>query len=118
MWAAVILLAAVAGCLLIEVASSAASDQQPTVRAAGSDSTLIVAGEISRDTFGLYLVDLARRRICVYQWLAGSRKLRLMAVRNYSYDRELDDYNTEPPTREIKDLVTQAQRLRNATTRP
>ncbi len=82
--------------------------------AAGSatgDSVLVVAGQVTRDTYGLYLVDQANRTICVYQWSPNSRKLRFLAARTYTFDRKLDQYNTEPDPLEIKKLSDKARRL-------
>lgn len=110
MWLIAGLLGVIAVCLVIEVGSSIASARQAGGVASG-DSVLVVAGQITRDSYGLYLVDLESKSICVYQWLGGPRKLRLMAARSYVFDRKLDEYNTEPSPREIKELVEQARRL-------
>jgi hypothetical protein len=78
-----------------------------------------VAGQVTKDTYGLYVVDPDNSTICVYQWLSDgpkSGKLRLMASRNFTYDRQLDEYNTEPPVREIKGYVEEFRRL--STTSP
>jgi len=63
----------------------------------------------------LYLVDLKRGTICVYQYLPASRRLRLMAARLFVYDQQLEDFNNESPTpREVKKLVEQQRSLRTA----
>ncbi len=117
MWFVAALLGVIAACLVIEAGVSVASGDGDEVvtpasrETAHSGSLLAVTGKISRDQYGLYLLDLESRTICVYQWLSNSRKLRLVAARNYTYDRQLDNYNTEPPPREIRDLVEKARRL-------
>ena len=113
MWAVAALLAVIAACLIVEVSASRAQAINPAVGAAGDGSVLAVAGQITRDTYGLYLVDLKNRTICVYQWVTKKRepKLKLIAARTYAFDRELDEYNTEPSPRKIKGLVGQARRL-------
>jgi DNA mismatch repair ATPase MutS len=116
-WLIVVLLAVIAACLLIEVGASATS-AQVQVNGAKSQSLFAVAGQVDKDTFGLYLVDLENGTICVYQYLPNVRKLRLMAARSTLYDRKLEEYNTELPPREIKKLVEQARSLDSATTRP
>ena len=112
-WFAVGLLAVIAACLLVEVGVTISSaDRAPLAAgAAAGDSVLVVAGQVTRDTYGLYLVDQANRTICVYQWSPISRKLRLLAARTYTFDRKLDQYNTEPDPLEIKKLSDKARRL-------
>jgi len=119
-WMVVVLLAVIAACLMIEVGASVASGRvgQRGDSAAGNSTTLAVSGQISRDSYGLYLVDLENRTICVYQWLPTLRELRLAAARTYIYDRELDAYNTQPLPKEIRNLVAGARRLEAPATRP
>ncbi|HUS47558.1 MAG TPA: hypothetical protein VM098_05535 [Phycisphaerae bacterium] len=115
-WCVVALLGAALGCLLWEAGVGAADTRGGA--AAGGD-VLLVAGQITSDTYGLYIVDTRRSTIGVYQWLPGTRKLRLLAARNYSFDLQLDDYNTEPLPRDIKKLVEQSRPLGGAPrTRP
>ncbi len=109
-WLVVALLGAVAAGLLIELGagSRAARGQVSTGRGEG---IVAVAGRVTGDSYGLYLLDLQNGTISVYQYLTGNRQLRLMAVRNYTFDVQLDSYNTDPPPRDIKALVQQQQRL-------
>ena len=116
-WLIVGLLAVIAACLLVE-AGSTASTTSSELSAGGKGSVFAVAGQITPDTYGLYLVDLENGTICVYQYLGGARRLRLMAARTFAYDRQLDEYNTEPLPREIRELVEQQRRLERAPTRP
>lgn len=108
-WAATVLLSVLAGVLGSQLHSSPPAAWAQT-GAAGGD-VFICAGQVSSDSYGLYLVDLKQRTIGVYQWLPNSRKLRFLAARNYTYDLKLDDYNTEAPPRAIKKLSEQAKPL-------
>ena len=116
-WVVVVLLAVIATALVMvigldpPVAHAQAS-------AADRDGVFVVAGKVTPETYGLYLVDTGKRRIAVYQWLPNSRKLRLMAVRNYTYDLRLDEYNTEKLPREIKKLVEESKPLDGKRPRP
>ena len=107
---ALVLLAIVAVGLLVTLGLGSASSSGPTT---GGDkpSVFVVAGQISRETYGVYLVDYENSTICVYQYIPRDRKLRLMAARTYSFDAQLDEYNTEPPPREIKKMVEEHKRL-------
>ena len=117
-WAIVLLLGVIAACLLFQAfaGSDVAIAQSPT---RGENGMVAVAGQISSDVFGLYLVDTQSKTVCVYQYVGGNtRKLKLLAARTYTYDSQLDEYNTEPSPREIKTLVEQHRRLENTTTKP
>lgn len=109
-WVIAGLLGVIVVALLLELGIGASS-VHAQVGAGGRDSVFVVAGQVTPETYGLYLVDTTHKRICVYQWLQGTRKLRLMAVRNYTFDLRLDEYNTEKLPRDIKKLVEQSRPL-------
>ena len=113
-WVIVILLSVIATCLLIEVGSSAVGARGAEADAGnGAKGGLFaVAGQITRDTYGMYLVDAEKGTICVYQFVPTTRKLHLRAARNITFDLLLDAYNTEPQPQEIKKLVEQHKRLK------
>ncbi len=112
-WLIVILLSSIATCLLMELHWGAA-DARAEVSTGGAGGVVVVAGKVTAESYGLYLVDLKNGTISVYQYLSSKRKLRLMAVRNFTFDVQLDDYNTEPSPREIQKLVQQHKRLGGA----
>ena len=89
-----------------------------SVNAHGS-KVVAVAGKVTPETYGLYLLDLEHGTICVYQYLPATRKLRLMAARTFLFDRKLEVYNNAAPTpREVKHLVEQQRSLRTAPGQP
>ena len=115
-WILVIVLTVIATCLVMELGYGASS-ATAQVTSVGGDDMLVVGGQITKDSYGLYLVDTKRQALCIYQWLPGSRKLRLMAARNFKYDVQLDEYNADKPTpSEVKRLVEQNRRLGGAKT--
>ena len=116
-WLIVVLLTVIATVLVMEIGFGA-SATHAQVGAAGKDNVFVVAGRVTPETCGVYLIDVEKRRIAVYQWLPSSRKLRLMAVRNYTFDLRLDEYNTEKLPREIKKLVEESKPLDGRKTRP
>lgn len=117
-WVIVVLLSVIATCLLIEVGAStldARTAQAGAQAGAGGGAKaglFAVAGQITRDTYGMYLVDAERGTICVYQYVPTTRKLYLRAARNITFDLLLDAYNTELPPQEVKKLVEQHKRLK------
>ncbi len=88
-WSLVALLAIIAAFLLVTLGLGAASAQVSTFGGANPD-VFVVAGQISRETYGLYLVDYKNSTICVYQYFPRDRKLRLMAARTYAFDVQLN----------------------------
>ena len=75
--------------------------QQPI---AGGAGLFIVPGQFSQNIWGLYLLDVDQQTICAYSVTGSPPALRLMAARNFKYDRRLGNFNTEPPPLEIKEL--------------
>lgn len=121
-WLAVILLAVIVVMLGRELVFSVppADAQTGWAGGAGQDGKVFaIAGQVTKDTYGLYLVDMKNGTICVYQFRDGGR-LRLMAARTFIYDSQLDSYNTEPLPQDVAKLVARARRLKNinTTTRP
>jgi hypothetical protein len=114
-WWLTLALAAVSGGLIAELGSGRSEAQVPS-GTADRGQVVVVAGQVTPETFGLYLVDTDKRTILMYQWHPIERKLKLLAARNYSFDARLDGYNTTPPVSEVKDMVEQNKRL--SETRP
>jgi hypothetical protein len=106
-------LAVIATGLLVSLALAATTSPTTSPADTGPSGPItVVAGPISGQTYGLYLVDEGRRTISVYQVNPKAKeKLVLMASRTYAFDVRLDDYNTYPPPREIQQLVQQHKRL-------
>ncbi len=109
-WLIVILLSAIATCLVIELGFGVGEARAQASSGRG-EGYVVVAGKVTAETYGLYLVDVKHGTITVYQYVSSKRKLRLMAARNFTFDVQLDDYNTEPSPREIQKLVQQHKRL-------
>ena len=122
-WLIVVFLAVVAALLAANLFFSPAPAEAQTGSAGptGPSALFAVAGQLAKDTYGLYLLDQGNGTICVYQFCADQRKvpkLRLVAARTFIYDRQLDSYNTEPPPKDVAKLVAEARRLRKAAPRP
>lgn len=109
--AVVLLLAAIAACLVLQVGLTLAPATAQDTAAGGGEGVFVVAGQVTPETYGLYLVDVRRGAICVYQYVPGTRKLQLLAARTFMFDRQLENYNTLPDPREIKKLVAEAKPL-------
>lgn len=114
-WLIVILLSVIATCLLLEIGGLTRPAQGQPAMAGQKLDVFAVAGKITPETYGLYLVDTRRGTVCVYQYFSGSRKLRLVSARTFWYDIQLESYNCDKPTpHEVKKLVEQQRSLRDA----
>lgn len=100
------------GVLLVLLASSLSAQDTSRAGTAERGGVFVIAGEISHETYGLYLVDYTNKVICVYRYDAGNRNLRLMAARTYEFDVELDAYNVgEPSPSRVMELISRQNRL-------
>ena len=119
-WLLVAALGVLIAGLLVEFGRASAQEDippAPAARPAGPDGpgVMAVAGQVTRDGYGLYLLDLRNQTIAVYQYVPNARTLRLLAARNFAFDVQLDEFNTEPSPRDIRDLVESARRLTDET---
>ncbi|GIW75021.1 MAG: hypothetical protein KatS3mg104_0084 [Phycisphaerae bacterium] len=84
--------------------SSAYAQQQPQP-IAGGGGLFLMPGQLSPSTWGCYVMDVDRQTLMVYQYSPGERMLRFMAGRDFSQDRRIRRYNTEPSPDEIRNLA-------------
>lgn len=116
-WLIVALLGGLAACLLMQAGQAVSSARAQATTSSTDGKVLVMTGQISPDTFGCYLVDTTSGTMCLYEWVPGTRQLRLMSARNYTFDLKLDEYNTTPSPGEIKKLVSTSRRLDGAANR-
>ena len=119
-WLMVILLTVIVVMLGSELFSSSSGADAKTGWAGGEEGKVFaIAGQITKDTYGLYLVDMKNSTICVYR-LTNTGQLKLAAARTFIYDCQLDSYNTEPKPKDVAKLVAKQVRLKDikTTTRP
>lgn len=109
-WVIAVILAFIAGMLW----SRDSSTVTPTALAqsstmAGARGVYALAGQLDRETFGLFMLDIEQGTMWCYELdsVDGVRRLRLVAGRSWLYDRYLRDFNCLPPGyREVQDLVS------------
>ena len=112
-WAIAGLLAAIAVLLAAELVFSPSPAVAQTGSAGAVEGVFAIAGQITGDSYGLYLVDLRNGTICVYEYAGRPGRLSLRAARTFIYDCQLDSYNTEPDPADIAEKVSRARRLRD-----
>ena len=120
-WAIVVLLAILAGGLLVELGkdllAQANAQETSDLAPAGPGSTNLPANNnikvisypIGRDGHGVILVDTQTKIMSLYQY--QGKTLRWLASRNCTFDLLIEDYNTQISPREVKKLSEQAEPL-------
>ena len=88
----------------VPILPAAFAQQQPQP-IAGGGALYLMPGQLSASTWGCYVMDVDRQSLMVYQYMPGERMLRLMAGREFTYDRRLRRYNTDPSPDDIKSLT-------------
>ncbi len=104
-------LLAVAGAALLFVSEGLRSDSALGTQSATAEAQniVVVPVQISRDNFGIAMVDTVGKTLWLYE--INSRgpapyRLRLLAARNWQYDQLLEEYNTaEPRPSQVKEIL-------------
>jgi hypothetical protein len=80
---------------------------------AGGGSIYLMPGQLSEHQWGCYIMDIDAQTLCTYAFYPGEKQLRLVAARNFHFDRKLGNYNTMPPWTDIENLAKlEAQGIR------
>ncbi len=82
---------------------AAVAQQQGNI--AGGAGIFVMPGQFSATAWGCYLLDVDQQTLCLYQYMPGDKNLRLIAARNFQYDRRLRMFNTDPDPQMIRDLL-------------
>jgi hypothetical protein len=112
LWANAVLLALILAVIVSRanspsiVPQALAQYQQPI---AGGSGIYIMPGQFSEHTWGCYLLDVDTQTLAAYQFNPGETQLRLIAARNFRFDRKLGKFNTTPDPSEVADLVKKEQ---------
>jgi hypothetical protein len=94
------------------------SDTYPTrglafgqpVSSGGARGLFAFSGQLSKGTFGVYMVDVDAMTTWVYEYLPQKGCLRLAAARTWRYDRYLEDYNVCGPPPDAVERMVEDQR--------
>jgi hypothetical protein len=70
----------------------------------GGAGVFIVPAQFSDRSFGCYIMDVDSQTLCAYQYY--EKQLRLVAARNFRWDRRLGQFNSTNPTpQEVQQMV-------------
>lgn len=101
LWIIAILLAIIATALVLRpeygFAAPRAYGDSPMM---GSRGLMAFTGQIDKYSYGLFMVDTDNSTVWCYQYVPGTRRMKLVAARSFMYDRYLEDFNIDEPTLE------------------
>ena len=63
------------------------------VSSGGARGVFAFSGQLSKNTYGVYMVDVDAMTIWAYEYLSQKGCLRLAAARTWRYDRYLENHN-------------------------
>lgn len=84
-------------------AFAAPPPQTPPI--AGGGSIYLMPAQLSGTQWGCYIMDIDAQTLCAYEFYPGEKQLRLVAARNFHFDRKLGNYNTLPPWPDVEKLA-------------
>ncbi len=85
---------------------------------AGARGIFAFTGQLDKNSYGLFMMDVDSSNVWCYQYVPGTRKLKLVAARSFLYDRYLEDYaNGEPSPAQVKVLLDNQRRIKNRISR-
>jgi len=80
------------------------------MRTGSTGGIMAFTGQIEKDMYGIVMVDVDARTLWLYQYRKAGNQLKLLAARNWIYDRYLEEYNNAAPTpSEVAQLVALQQ---------
>jgi len=94
----------------------AAYAQQSPAPIAGGGGLFLMPAQLAANRWGCFIMDIDTQVLCAYEYTPGDHTIRLVAAREFRWDRRLKRYNTDPPPSEIRRLVE--QELDNAKMNP
>jgi len=87
------------------------------VTSGGSRGVFAFSGQLTKGTFGVYMVDVDTMNLWAYEYLPQKECLRLAAARTWRYDRYLENHNLcGLPPEVVEQLIDEQReyRLRQA----
>ncbi len=119
LWIIAILLAIIATALVVGpgngLSIQAAQGDSPM---AGARGIFAFTGQLDKHSYGLFMMDVDSSNVWCYQYVPGTRRLKLVAARSFLYDRYLENYGLdEPSPAEIKAVLDKQRRIKNRISR-
>ena len=80
------------------------------VSSGASRGIFAFSGQLSKGTYGVYMIDIDAMTIWVYEYLPQKGCLRLAAARTWRYDRYLENHNVCDLPPDIVEQMVEEQR--------
>jgi hypothetical protein len=81
--------------------------------AAGARGVFAFSGQLTKSTYGVFLVDVDTMTIWTYEFQPQKECLKLAAARTWRYDRYLENHNVcDLPPEAVEEMVEQQRRYR------
>ena len=78
---------------------------------AGAGGVFAFSGQLTKGSYGIFLVDVDAGTIWTYEYVAAKRCLRLAAARTWRYDRYLENFNgCDLPPEVVEQMVDEQRR--------
>ncbi|MFQ5589816.1 MAG: hypothetical protein ACE5HE_01510 [Phycisphaerae bacterium] len=79
----------------------------------GARGIFAFSGQLSKNTYGVYMVDVDAMTMWVYEYLPQKGCLRLAAARTWRYDRYLENHNLcDLPPDAVEQMIEEQRRYR------
>ena len=83
------------------------------ISSGGSRGVFAFSGQLTKNSYGIYMVDVDAMTIWVYEYLSRKGCLRLASARTWRYDRYLEDYNhCDLPPDAVEQLIEDQRQYR------
>jgi hypothetical protein len=77
---------------------------------AGGGGMFLMPAQFTVNNWGCYIMDVDQQTLCAYQFFPGEHQLRLVAARNFRWDRRLGNFNTDNPSpKEVQRMIEKEQ---------
>ena len=83
---------------------------QPTT-SAGARGVFAFSGQLTKNTYGVYVVDTDTATMWMYEYMGAKGCLRLAAARSWRFDRYLENHNSCDLPPETVEQMIEEQRL-------
>ncbi len=83
------------------------------VNSGGARGIFAFSGQLSSNTYGVYMIDVDAMTIWTYEYLPGKSCLRLAGARTWRYDRYLENHNVcDLPPEAVEQMIEQQRQYR------
>lgn len=110
-WVIAVSLAVIAASLVTRVNGPLLPEALAQVtRQAGARGIFAFSGQLTDQTFGVFMVDVDSQTLWGYEYLPAPRKLRLAFARSWNSDKYLENKDCDGPTPEEIEALVQQER--------